>query len=33
MPMTLRITDLFRRIDGDRQLVHRHADPMADRQE
>jgi len=31
--MKLRITELFRRIDGDWRLVHRHAAPMADKQE
>jgi ketosteroid isomerase-like protein len=30
-PMTLRVTHLFRRIDGEWRLVHRHADfPPAD---
>jgi NAD(P)H-dependent FMN reductase/ketosteroid isomerase-like protein len=28
--MKLRITELFRLIDGEWKLVHRHADPMAD---
>jgi ketosteroid isomerase-like protein len=28
--MTLRVTELYRRQDGDWKLVHRHADPDAD---
>jgi hypothetical protein len=27
----LRVTEVFRRIDGDWQRVHRHADPLVDR--
>ncbi len=30
--MTLRVTELFRHIDGEWKLVHRHADPLADKQ-
>ncbi len=28
-PYTLRVTTIFRREDGDWQVVHRHADPLA----
>ena len=28
---SLRVTHVFRRVDGDWQLVHRHADPLAHR--
>lgn len=31
MPMTIRVTHVYRRIDGEWQLIHRHADfPPAD---
>ena len=30
--MKLRVTELFRRIDGAWKLVHRHADPLAEKQ-
>ena len=31
MPMTIRVTHVYRRIDGEWQLMHRHADfPPAD---
>ena len=30
VPMQLRVTELFRRIDDRWQLVHRRADPHAD---
>ena len=26
MPMTIRVTHIYRRIDGEWQLIHRHAD-------
>jgi ketosteroid isomerase-like protein len=31
--MKLRVTELFRRVGGEWQLVHRHADPLAEKQE
>ena len=29
VPFSLRVTLIFRREDGERKAVHRHADPMA----
>jgi ketosteroid isomerase-like protein len=32
-PLDLRVTEVFRRADGEWKLVHRHADPLAAREE
>jgi len=30
VPMRLRVSEIFRKIDGEWRLVHRHADPLAE---